>query len=121
MRIIAASLLAAILTLSVGAADASAAAPTLRVVPGPSLIVSGGGFLPRTMVVLRLQGPDIKRVTRVRSGRNGRFLVRFALETCSLTAVTATGVRNRTARVPTAWFVRECPPPPPLAPGGNLG
>ena len=29
-------------------------------------------------------------------------------------ATTATGAR---ARVPAAWFVRECPPPPPLAPG----
>lgn len=99
----------------------SAATPTLRVAPGPSLTLAGAGFVPRTVVVLRLKGPSVARLARVRSGRGGGFLVRFAVDGCSVTTVTAVGVGSRTARVPTAWFVRECPPPPPLAPVGNPG
>ena len=103
------------------AADVRAAGPALRIVPGPSLAVAGTGFVPRTIVLVRLKGPDVARLVRVRSGRNGGFLVRFAIENCSLTAITATGTRNRSARIPTPWFVRECPPPPPLDPAVSLG
>jgi hypothetical protein len=106
-----------------GVAGAQAAAPpTLRIVPGPSLVVAGTGFVPQTVVVVRVGGPDAARVARVRSGRTGRIRAAFpGLTTCSASAVTARGVRDRFARVPVAWFVRECPPPPPLAPGPTLG
>ena len=115
MRIAAASLLVDVRRAS-GRTDVRAAGPALRIVPGPSLAVAGTGFVPRTIVLLRLKGPDVARLVRVRSGRNGGFLVRFAIENCSLTAITAAGTQNRSARIPTPWFVRECPPPPPLDP-----
>lgn len=116
MRIAGVSLLVACVAALLATADVRAAGPTLRTVPGPSLAVAGTGFVPRTIVLLRLKGPDVARLVRVRSGRNGGFLVRFAVANCALTSVTATGVRGRVARVPIAWFVRECPPPPPLDP-----
>jgi hypothetical protein len=119
VRIALASLLSACLAALLGVGDADAATPTIRVVPGPTLVVSGAGFVPRTFVRVRLAGPGIDRVVRVRSGRLGGFLARFALEKCSLTAITASGMGSRGARVPPSWFVRECPPPPPLAPGPN--
>ena len=100
-----------LVALALGVGDARAGAPTLRVVPGPSLAVAGTGFVPRTVVVLRLNGPAVARVVRVTSGRRGGFLVRFALEKCSLTTITASGIRSRSARIPLPWFVRECPPP----------
>jgi len=100
------------------ASTAVAAAPTLRIVPGLSLTVQGAGFLPRSLVRLRVtDSGSVLRVVSVRTGSRGGFLVRFAaLETCSPTAITATGPGVRQARVPLAWFVRECPPPPPLDP-----
>jgi len=100
------------------ASTAMAATPTLRVTPGPSLTVQGAGFVPRSLVRLRVTDSGaVLRMVTVRAGARGGFLVRFpSLETCSPTAITATGPGVRPARVPTAWFVRECPPPPPLAP-----
>jgi hypothetical protein len=113
------ALIAACLAGLLDAGDARAAAPTLRVVSGPSLAIAGTGFVPRTMVRVRLVGPSTERTVRVRTGPAGGFVARFALERCSLTAITASGLASRSARVPTTWFVRECPPPPPLAPGAN--
>ena len=116
-----AGLALAVGVLGVARAEA-AASPTLRIVPGQSLVVAGTGFVPRTVVVLRVGGPDVARVARVRSGRTGQFRATFpSLTTCSVSSVTARGARDRFARVPVAWFVRECPPPPPLAPGPSLG
>jgi hypothetical protein len=115
MRIVVASILAAGLTAAL-APTAEAAAPTLRVVPGPALAVQGTGFVPRTLVRLRLTQPgEVVRAVWVRTGSRGGFLVRFpALEPCSVGQITASGARTLRARVPTAWLVRECPPPPPL-------
>jgi len=115
---VAAIVLAAIGLVTVLAPGAGAAGPTLRVVPGPALAVQGAGFVPRTTVRVRLTGEGVVlRVAVVRTGPRGGFVVRFsALESCSATSITATGARERQARVPTAWFVRECPPPPPLDP-----
>lgn len=112
------TVVAAILVSCVAAALAPSAAargPTLRVVPGPALAVAGQGFVPRTLVRVRLtRAGDVVRAVWVRAGSRGGFLVRFpALETCSVTLVSASGARERRARVPAAWFVRECPPPPP--------
>jgi hypothetical protein len=117
MRLAAASLLAICVAVAL-APTAGAAGPTLRVVPGPSLAVQGAGFVPQTLVRLRLTGSGhVLRVVLVRAGTRGGFLVRFpALERCSPSLITATGTRERQARVPAAWFVRECPPPPPLDP-----
>jgi hypothetical protein len=119
VRIALGSLFAVCVASLLVSGEIRAAAPTVRVVPGPSLAISGTGFVPRTLVRVRLVGHGIERVVRVRSGPTGGFLARFALEKCSLTAITASGIRSRSARVPTPWFVRECPPPPPLAPGAN--
>ena len=115
MRIVLAAILAAGMT-GVSASAAAAAAPALRVVPGPALAVQGTGFVPRALVQLRLaQAGDVVRAVWVRAGSRGGFLVRFpALERCSVSQITASGPRARQARVPTTWFIRECPPPPPL-------
>ena len=116
MRIVVAAFLAACVAAAALAATATAAAPTLRVVTAPALTVQGAGFVPRTLVRLRLvRAGDVIRSVRVRAGSRGGFLVRFpALEACSVSAITASGLGERRARVPAAWFVRECPPPPPL-------
>lgn len=98
--------------------SAPASAPVLRVVPGPTLVVAGAGFVPRTLVRLRLtRSGVVVRTTSVRAGGRGGFVVRLpGIEACATTLVTATGVQGRRPRVPASWFVRECPPPPPLAP-----
>ena len=110
-------LVAALLALS-GSAASAASSPSLRVVPGPTLALAGAGFVPRTLVRLRITSTGhVLRVASVRTGARGGFLVRFpALEPCSPTLVVASGIDGRRARVPTVWFVRECPPPPPLDP-----
>ena len=115
-----------VLAICAGALSASTAVagtPTLRVTPGPSLTVQGAGFVPRSLVRLRVTDSGVVlRVVSVRAGARGGFLVRFpSLETCSPTAITATGPGVPQTRVPLAWFVRECPPPPPLAPAPNPG
>ena len=74
MRIAAASLLVTCVAALLATADVRAAGPALRIVPGPSLAVAGTGFVPRTIVLVRLKGPDVARLVRVRSGRNGGFL-----------------------------------------------
>jgi hypothetical protein len=93
----------------------------VRVAPGPTLVVVGSGFAPRETVRLHVTGKGIDRRAAVRAGARGGFLVRFAgVERCSPTAVAAVGADSRRARVPAAWFIRECPPPPPLQPSASV-
>jgi hypothetical protein len=97
---------------------ATAATPVIRVTPGHNLGISGFGFAPRALVRIRAVGAGIDRRASVRANAQGAFLFRFAsIERCSVDEVIATTAGGRRARVPAAWFVRECPPPPPLAPG----
>jgi len=118
MRIAVGGMLAICAGTLLASTATAATTPTLRVTPGPSLTVQGAGFVPRSLVRLRVTDSGVVlRVVSVRAGARGGFLVRFpSLETCSPTAITAAGTLGRQARVPAAWFVRECPPPPPLAP-----
>ena len=97
---------------------ATNAVPLIRVAPGHNLGVTGVGFAPRALVRIRVVGAGIDRRAYVRANAQGAFLLRFtAIERCSVDEVTATTAAGTRARVPAAWFVRECPPPPPLAPG----
>jgi hypothetical protein len=101
-----------------GQSAAVPTAPTLHVASGPSLVLVGTGFAPRSLVRLRVSGPGVDRRASVRVGDRGGFTTRFAgLDPCSVKEATASGANGARARVPTPWFVRECPPPPPLAPG----
>lgn len=108
----------ALAVVSTAATASSTAGPTLRIATGAQLTVVGSGFSPRTLVRVHLAGPGFAKRSTVRTNAAGSFAVRFAgLETCALesaSAITSSGAR---VRVPTAFFVRECPPPPPLAPG----
>ena len=112
-RLLLTLVLAALVAVPASTAAASSS-PSLRVVPGPTLTIAGAGFVPRALVRLRLTSSGrVLRILSVRTGGRGGFLVRFpALETCSPTLITASGAGGRLARVPAAWFVRECPPPP---------
>ena len=100
------------------AVDAGTVQPRLRVGGDPVLTVIGSGFPGRASVRVHVTGPGIDRRVAVRAGVRGVFAVRFVgLARCApreITAVTPSGAR---ARVPAPWFVRECPPPPPLDPG----
>jgi hypothetical protein len=122
VRIAIVSVLAALFLVvaPAGAAKGPAApiAPTLRVASGPSLVLVGTGFAPQSLVRLRVTGPGVDRRVSVRAGAGGGFTTRFAgLEPCSVREAAASAANGARARVPTPWFVRECPPPPPLAPG----
>jgi hypothetical protein len=100
------------------ALTATTVAPVIRVAPGHNLGVAGIGFAPRALVRIRAVGAGIDRRAYVRANAQGAFLFRFAaIERCSVDEVIATTAAGARARVPAAWFVRECPPPPPLAPG----
>jgi hypothetical protein len=97
---------------------ATSATPVIRVAPGHNLGVTGVGFAPRALVRLRAVGAGIDRRATVRANAHGAFVFRFgAIGRCSVDEVIATTAAGARARVPAAWFVRECPPPPPLAPG----
>ena len=121
MRFVIATLLTALVAGAASASGSTAAAPTLRVGNGQSLAIVGAGFAPRAFVRLRLTGPGIARQATVRAGLRGGFTLRFAgLERCSVDEVRASTTSGARARVPVAWFVRECPPPPPLAPGVSV-
>ena len=103
---------------SASALAATAAVPVIRVAPGTSLTVAGTGFAPRALVRVHVVGSGVDRRASVRAGEKGSFVARFAgIARCSVDEVTATTAAGARARVPAAWFVRECPPPPPLAPG----
>jgi hypothetical protein len=97
---------------------ATTAAPMIRVAPGHNLGITGVGFAPKALVRIRVVGAGIDRRASVRANAHGAFMFRFAaLGRCSVDEVIATTAAGARARVPAAWFVRECPPPPPLAPG----
>ena len=88
---------------------------------GPTLAIQGTGFVPRTIVRLRVTASGaVLRVVLVRSGVGGGFSVKLPIGApCGVTVVNATGVGARHARVATG-FARQCPPPPPIrAPGSD--
>ena len=115
MRTDVASLVASCAVVVLGAAPAVAAAPSLRVVPGSMRTIQGAGFVPRTIVRLRLTVTgSVLRLVLVRAGAGGGFSVTLPPPpTCGVIVVNATGVRDRHARVATD-FGRRCPPPPPI-------
>ena len=115
MRIALASL-ASVCVAVVGAPTVGATtAPKLQVVPGSMLSIQGTGFVPRTVVRLRVTGSGVVlRMFLVRSGPGGGFSVRLPLgQSCGMTVVNAAGTGNRHARVATG-LARPCPPPPPI-------
>lgn len=108
----------ALAVVSPAATASSAAAPTLRIATAAQLTVVGAGFPPRGLVRVHLVGPGLVKRSFVRTNAAGAFVLRFSgLEPCSLESVVAITSSGTRVRVPTAFFVRECPPPPPLAPG----
>ena len=124
MRIALVSALAvvALVTVPGGAATvtASGPTPTLRIGSGPFVVVVGSGFAPRSLVRVRVTGNDIDRRASIRASLRGSFVTRFpGLDRCAVKQVTARTTSGVLVRVPPPWFVRECPPPPPLAPGAN--
>lgn len=97
---------------------AAATTPTLRVGSTSTLSVVGAGFRPRVLVTLRVVAPGLERRVSVRTGARGGFTLRFpALDRCAPNLLVAHAANGTGARVSPVWFVRECPPPPPLAPG----
>lgn len=97
---------------------AATATPLIRVAPGHNLGITGVGFAPKALVRIRVVGAGIDRRAYVRANAHGAFMFRFAaIGRCTVDEVIATTAAGARARVPAAWFVRECPPPPPLAPG----
>jgi len=117
MLALSAALVAAVAVAAAGP-SAGATSPTLRVGTTTSLTVIGTGFKPRVLVTLRVSGSEFTRRVTVRTGLKGGFTFRFAgLERCSPHVVLAQMANGVGARVPISWFVRECPPPPPLQPG----
>ena len=119
MRVLLACIVSGALAAAGSAAvDAGTVQPRLRVGGDPVLTVIGSGFPARASVRVHVTGPGVDRRVAVRAGARGVFAVRFVeLARCApreITAVTRSGAR---ARVPAPWFVRECPPPPPLDPG----
>ena len=121
MRILVVSLLAGLVAAVQPVAVPAAVAATLRIAPGEHLTVVGSGFRPRTLVRVHVAGPGVDRVKRVRADAGGRLTAPFLLERCAVDEVTATAANGVRARVSPAWFVRECPPPPPLQPGTAVG
>jgi len=103
--------------LAAAAPGTVATGPTLRIGAGTDLSLIGAGFKPRILVTLRIQSSEFTRRVTVRSSTRGSFVIRFpALERCAPRYVTARAANGVDARVPVVWFVRECPPPPPLQP-----
>jgi hypothetical protein len=115
VRIAIASLVCVLVAVAAAAAVSAATGPTLRVVPGSTLAVQGSGFVPRTLVRLRVTSlGKVLRVVLVRAGATGGFTARLPLgSACGVTVVSATGARGRHARVVTG-LERLCPPPPPI-------
>ena len=111
--LVAAAVAVALASTSAGAA----AAPTLRIGPTNDLSVVGSGFRPGMLVRIQLVGPDLDRRATVRAGARGGFTFRFrGVERCAARSVIARATNGAGARVPPPWFVRECPPPPPIQP-----
>ena len=118
MRVLA--LVAALAAAAVTAAGPTSAAttPTLRIGQSSTLSVVGTGFRPRTVVTVRIVTTGTERTSAVRTGIRGGFTLRLpALERCEPTVVVARAANGATARVPLAWFARDCMPPPPIQPG----
>jgi len=122
MRITLGSVFAAVALVAVpvgaGSGVASSGVPTLRVGNGQFLVLVGSGFAPHSLVRVRVTGPGVDRRTSVRASIGGSFITRFyGIDPCSVQEATASAiVGGARARVPRPWFLRECPPPPPLAP-----
>jgi len=121
MRIALGSVFAAVALVAVpagaGSGVASSGVPTLRVGNGQFLVLVGSGFAPHSLVRVRVTGPGVDRRTSVRASSGGSFITRFGIDPCSVQEATASAiVGGARARVPRPWFLRECPPPPPLAP-----
>ena len=123
MRIALGSVFAAVALVAVpagaGSGVASSSIPTLRIGNGPFLVLVGSGFAPRSLVRVHVTGKGIDRRTSIRANMGGSFVTRFhGFDRCAVKQATAsTIVGGALARVPPPWFIRECPPPPPLAPG----
>ena len=122
MRIALVSAFTAVALVAVSPGDATAAAaggaPTLRVGNGQFIVLVGSGFVPRSLVRLRVTGNGIDRRASIRANLRGGFVMRFpGLDRCSVKQATARTIGGALVRVPPPWFIRECPPPPPLAPG----
>lgn len=124
VRIVAAALSLGILAAAAASPSGAVDRPAIRLVAGPELTIAGTGFAPRATVRVRVdvRASETVKTAVVRTGGRGGFVVRFAgLEPCSPREVTATGAGGLRARIPAAWFVRECPPgPPPLAPSPSV-
>jgi hypothetical protein len=113
-------LLATIFVVATAIPARAGAAPTLRIGPTNGLSVIGTGFRPQALVTLHIVGAGVERRATVRAGARGGFVHRFpGLERCTPDLVIARTANGVSARVPIPWFIRECPPPPPLAPGSN--
>lgn len=122
MRIALVSALALVALVAVpggaAAVAASASTPTLRIGNGPFMVLVGSGFAPRSMVRVHVTGNGIDRRASIRANLRGGFVTRFpGLDRCAVKQATARTTGGALARVPPPWFIRECPPPPPLAPG----
>lgn len=108
----------ALSALALSAPAASATPPTLKIGMSTNLSVVGSGFKPRVLVTLRVVFPGVTRTAQVRTSRQGAFTFQFiGIERCAPDLVTARTATGSGARVSPVWFVRECPPPPPLQPG----
>jgi hypothetical protein len=118
MRLIALVAALATVALAGGGAASGATTPTLRIAPSATLSIVGAGFRPRSVVTIRVVTPGADRTASVRTGIRGGFTIRLpALERCEPTVVVARAGNGATARVPVAWFARDCLPPPPMQPG----
>ena len=121
MRIAVASLVSVCVAVVLAPTAGATTAPTLRVIPGSTPSIQGTGFVPRTIVRLRVTGSGVVlRLILVRSGSGGGFSVKLPIgSSCGVTVVNAAGAGTRHARVATG-LARQCPPPPPIrAPGSG--
>jgi hypothetical protein len=115
VRIAIPSLVSALVAVLTPPSAGAATEPTLRVVPGSTLAVHASGFVPRTVVRLRVMSSGkVLRVVFVRAGVAGGFTARLQLTpACGVIVVSAMGTRDRRAHVATG-VARLCPPPPPI-------
>jgi hypothetical protein len=109
--------------VAAGLASISATAatgPSLRIGSNNELSVVGRGFRPGTVVRIQLVGPALDRRATVRTGPRGGFTLLFpGIARCAPSSVIARAANGVSVRVPPPFFLRDCPPPPPLPPGAN--
>ena len=120
IALVSAVALVALVAVPGGAATVSASGgtPTLRIGNAPFMVLVGSGFAPRSLVRVHVTGNGIERRASIRANLRGYFVTRFpGLDRCAVKQATARTIGGTLARVPPPWFARECPPPPPLAPG----